>query len=333
MHQRLTGASISTSESMPLTSGAVNFTMMELNQATSNFSASCKIGQGGFGVVYRGKLSDGRTVAIKRARKDLFEARLTSQFQSEVDMLARVEHLNLVKLFGYLVEGKERILVEEYVPNGNLRQHLDCEFGTVLDLFTRLDIAIDVSHALTYLHVYADEPIIHRDVKASNILLTESLRAKVADFGFSRVGPLDLGATHVVTQVKGTAGYLDPEYLKTYKLSPKSDVYAFGILMVELLTGRRPIEHDRDVAERITVRWAYDKFQNGKVEEIIDPRLKNLTGALFVIEKMFDLAFQCSAPTRNDRPTMKKASEYLWTVRKDCQVLSLERTENGSKRA
>lgn len=325
-------SSLSTSEATPITGVAVVFTMMELSRATSNFSTSCKVGQGGFGVVYRGKLTDGRTVAIKRARKDLFEARLTSQFQSEVNMLAKVEHLNLVKLIGYLEEGNERILVEEYVSNGNLRQHLDCEFGTVLDLFTRLDIAIDVSHALTYLHVYADQPIIHRDVKASNILLTESLRAKVADFGFSRVGPLDLGATHVVTQVKGTAGYLDPEYLKTYKLSPKSDVYAFGILMVELLTGRRPIEHNRDVEERITVRWAYGKFQKGEVEEILDPRLEKSEGVLFVIEKMFELAFQCSAPTRHDRPTMKKASEYLWMVRKDCQALSQERPQNGSKR-
>eukprot|EP00250_Pteridium_aquilinum_P010030 c19102_g2_i1 orf=240-926(+) len=185
-------SSVSTSELVPAINGvAVVFTMADLNKATSNFSTSCKIGQGGFGVVYRGKFADGRTVAIKRARKDLFEARLTSQFQSEVNMLAKVEHLNLVKLIGFLEEGDERILVEEYVPNGNLRQHLDCEFGTVLGLLTRLDIAIDVSHALTYLHVYADQPIIHRDVKASNILLTESLRAKVADFGFSRVGPLE----------------------------------------------------------------------------------------------------------------------------------------------
>ncbi|MCO5572294.1 hypothetical protein L7F22_026047 [Adiantum nelumboides] len=134
---------------------AVAFTMAELNKATSNFSTSCKIGQGGFGVVYKGKLADGRIVAIKRARKDLFEARLTSQFLSEVNTLAKVEHLNLVKLIGYLEEGDERILVEEFVPNGNLRQHLDCDFGTVLDLYTRLDIAIDISHALTYLHLYA----------------------------------------------------------------------------------------------------------------------------------------------------------------------------------
>lgn len=311
---------------------AIVFTMAELNKATSNFSTSCRIGQGGFGVVYKGKLFDGRVVAIKRARKDLFEARLTSQFQSEVNTLAKVEHLNLVKLIGYLEEGNERILVEEFVSNGNLRQHLDCEFGTVLDLFTRLDIAIDISHALTYLHLYAGEPIIHRDVKASNILLTESLRAKVADFGFSRIGSLDSGVTTVETQVKGTAGYLDPEYLKTYKLSSKSDVYAFGVLVIELLTGRRPIEHDRHIDERITLRWAYGRFQKGQLEELLDPRLDTSTDALSVVEKMFELAFQCAAPTRHERPTMKKVSEFLWTVRKDIQTIAQELSQDGGSR-
>lgn len=326
-------SSLSALEALAVTnSGAVIFTMAELNKATSNFSPSCKIGQGGFGVVYRGKLRDGSIVAIKRGRKDLFEARLTAQFESEVNMLAKVEHLNLVKLVGYLEEGNERILVEEYVPNGNLRQHLDCQLGVVLDLFTRLDIAIDISHALTYLHNYAGEPIIHRDVKSSNILLTENLRAKVADFGFSRAGPLGTDVTHVSTQVKGTAGYLDPEYLKTYKLTPKTDVYAFGILLLELLTGRRPIEHNRNIEERITVRWAYKKFQERNVVDLLDPRLEKLKETLVMVEKMFDLAFQCSAPTRHDRPTMKAASEYLWTIRKDCQTLTQGKLQNGSLR-
>jgi serine/threonine protein kinase len=119
----------------------------------------------------------------------------------------KVDHLNLVKLLGYTEEGSERILVVEYVSNGNLGEHLDGTYGKVLDMSTRLDIAIDVAHALTYLHLYADRPIIHRDIKSSNILLTDTYRAKVADFGFSRVGPsTDVGATHVSTQVKGTAG-------------------------------------------------------------------------------------------------------------------------------
>ncbi|KAH7423799.1 hypothetical protein KP509_12G074200 [Ceratopteris richardii] len=276
---------------------------------------------GGSGAVYRGKLCDGRAVAVKRAKKENYETRLSSQFRNEINVLAEIEHLNLVKLIGYLDEGDELILVVEHVSNGDLRQHLDCVFGNVLDMSTRLDIAIDVSHALNYLHLYAGNPIIHRDVKASNILLTENLRAKVSDFGFSRVGP-DSGKTHVVTEVKGTAGYLDPEYLKTYKLSTKSDVYAFGIVLIELVTGRRPIEYDRLPDERITLRWAYGKFQKGRLEELVDPKLEVSECNLFVCEQMLQLAFQCCAPIRQDRPTMKKASEFLWMVRKDSQDLA-----------
>lgn len=310
---------------------AMIFTMAEISKATSNFSPTFKIGQGGFGVVYRGRLANGNDVAVKRARKDTFEARLTAQFHSEVQLLANVEHLNLVKLLGYLEEGNERILVEEYVTNGNLRQHLDCEFGVVLDLFSRLDIAIDIAHALTYLHFYADRPIIHRDVKASNILLTDNFRAKVADFGFSRVGPLDSGATHVSTQVKGTAGYLDPEYLKTYQLTPKSDVYSFGILLVELITGRRPIEQSRRAEERITVRWAYKKYLDGNVVELLDPRLERNDSNHQVMEKMAELAIHCSAPTRSDRPSMKKAVEYLWTIRKDSQAFNQGEQQHSTR--
>jgi tRNA A-37 threonylcarbamoyl transferase component Bud32 len=185
------------------------FRMAELARATGNFAAQNKIGQGGFGTVYKGRLRDGRVVAIKRGKRDAYEQRLSAEFRTEVEMLSQVDHLNLGKLIGYTEEGNERILVVEYVPNGNLGEHLDGAYGKVLDMSTRLDIAIDVAHALTYLHLYADRPIIHRDIKSSNILLTDTYRAKVADFGFSRVGPsTDVGATHVSTQVKGTAGGL-----------------------------------------------------------------------------------------------------------------------------
>ncbi|CAM6097721.1 unnamed protein product [Calypogeia fissa] len=301
------------------TGGALTFTMAELVKVTSNFSPSHKIGQGGFGTVYKGKLRDGTVVAVKRAKKDAFEARLSVEFQNELDMLSQVDHLNLVKLIGYLEEEHERIIVVEFVSNGNLREHLDGQFGSVLDMATRLDVAIDIAHALTYLHNYADRPIIHRDVKASNILLTDTCRAKVADFGFSRTGPTDQGATHVSTQVKGTAGYLDPEYLTTYQLNQKSDVYSFGILLIEIFTGRRPIELKRPSDERVTVRWAFKKFVEGKVMDILDPRLERTSAIHMVMERLAELAFACSAPTKNDRPSMKKAQEALWHIRKDYQ--------------
>ncbi|KAL8499947.1 hypothetical protein ACS0TY_019812 [Phlomoides rotata] len=241
--------------------GSVKFTIEEIRKATKNFSPSFKVGQGGFGTVYKGQLEDGTLVAVKRAKKIVYDKHLGHEFQSEVQTLAQVEHMNLVKFYGFLEYEDERILVVEYVSNGTLREHLDYVQGDILDFASRLDIAIDVAHAVTYLHMYTDHPIIHRDIKSSNILITENLRAKVADFGFARLGAdTESGATHVSTQVKGTAGYLDPEYLRTYQLTEKSDVYSFGVLLVELITGRRPIEPKRDPKERMTARWVHIFF-------------------------------------------------------------------------
>lgn len=318
-------------------SGVVLFTIAELNKATSNFAPSLKIGHGGFGDVYKGKLMDGKIVAIKRAKKSVNDAQLASEFCNELNTLSNIEHLNLVKFIGYAEEGPERVLVVEYVANGNLREHLDVQYGTVLDLATRLDIAIDVAHAITYLHVYADQSIIHRDIKSSNILLTENFRAKVADFGFSRAGPSDFDATHVSTQVKGTAGYLDPEYLKTYQLTQKSDVYSFGVVLVELFTGRRPIEKKKESQERLTTRWAYQMFRDGKAIETLDPNLERVSSAYIMVEKLLELAFQCAAPSRQDRPSMKRAAEVLWNIRKDSQGFWKDRpalllSQSGSQR-
>lgn len=298
--------------------GNVKFTMEEINKATKNFSPSFKIGQGGFGTVYKGRLEDGTFVAIKRAKKSVYDKHLGVEFQSEIRMLAQVEHLNLVKFYGYVEDEDEKVVVVEYVPNGTLREHLDCMRGDILDLAARLDIAIDVAHAVTYLHMYTDHPIIHRDIKSSNILLTENFRAKVADFGFARLAAdSDSGATHVSTQVKGTAGYLDPEYLRTYQLTDKSDVYSFGVLMVELVTGRRPIEPKREIKERITAKWAMKKFTDGDALSILDPRLEQTAENNLAIEKILELALQCLAPRRQSRPSMRRCAEILWNIRKD----------------
>ncbi|GFZ01643.1 phosphate transporter 4;3 [Actinidia rufa] len=216
------------SKATSIQAGAVAFSIEEIFKATDNFSSANKIGEGGFGTVYKGKLKDGSLVAIKRARKDIYDKHMFTQFKNEILTLSKIEHLNLVRLFGYLEHGDERIIIVEYVANGTVREHLDGTRGNELEIAERLDIAIDVAHAVTYLHMYTDPPIIHRDVKASNILITEKLRAKVADFGLARITAEDPGVTHISTQVKGTAGYLDPEYLKTYQLTPKSDVYSFA---------------------------------------------------------------------------------------------------------
>ncbi|XP_052886425.1 calmodulin-binding receptor-like cytoplasmic kinase 1 isoform X2 [Gossypium arboreum] len=232
-----------------------DFSFEDICKATVNFSPENKIGEGGFGTVYKGRLKDGSLVAVKRAKKDKYDQGLPQQFKNEILTLSKIEHLNLVRLFGYLEHKDEQIIVVEYVGNGNLREHLDGVRGNGLEIAERLDIAIDVAHAITYLHTYTDPPIIHRDIKASNILITEKLRAKVADFGFARLATEDPTATHISTQVKGTAGYVDPEYTRTYQLTDKSDVYSFGVLLVELMTGRYPIESKKPVKERVTIRW------------------------------------------------------------------------------
>ncbi|KAK6285682.1 hypothetical protein POUND7_011861 [Theobroma cacao] len=262
--------------------GSMKFTMEEIFKATRNFSPAFKVGQGGFGTVYKGRLDDGTFVAIKRAKKSVYDKHLGVEFQSEIKTLAQVEHLNLVKFYGYLEHGDERIVVVEYVPNGTLREHLDGVQGKFLDLASRLDIAIDVAHAITYLHMYTDS-----------------------------------GATHVSTQVKGTAGYLDPEYLRTYQLTEKSDVYSFGVLLVELVTGRRPIEPKRELKERITARWAIKNFTDGDAISALDPKLELTAGTNLALEKILELALQCLAPRRQSRPSMRRCGEILWSIRKD----------------
>lgn len=298
--------------------GTPNFTIAEILMATKNFSPNLKIGQGGFGTVYKGRLQDGTFVAVKRAKKSVYDNHLGAEFQSEINTLTEVGHLNLVKFYGYLVHEDEKLVVVEYVPNGTLREHLECMHGTVLDFAARLDVSIDVAHAVTYLHMYSDHPIIHRDIKSSNILLTEKFRAKVADFGFARmVTDGESDATHISTQVKGTAGYLDPEYLTTYQLTEKSDVYSFGVLLVELVTGRRPIEAKRELKERITPKWAMKKFSEGDAILVLDPRLERSPANNFALEKILELALQCLAPHRKNRPRMRRCAEILWNIRKD----------------
>ncbi|OAY79467.1 Calmodulin-binding receptor-like cytoplasmic kinase 2 [Ananas comosus] len=294
------------------------FSIAEIYKATENFNPRNQIGEGGFGTIYKGKLQDGSLIAVKRAAKNMYGKHLSTEFKSEIEALSKVQHMNLVRFLGWVEHEGERLIVVEYVGNGTLREHLDGTRGNGLDLGQRLNIAIDVAHAITYLHGYADDPIIHRDVKASNVLLTEALQGKVGDLGFARVvGAGEAERTHVSTQVKGTAGYVDPEYLRTYQLTPKSDVYSFGVLLVELVSGRRPIERGRGVKERVTTRWAIRKYLAGDVGMTMDPRLKRGRAAVAAVESMMGLAVKCLESSRESRPSMKECAEVLWTIRRD----------------
>ncbi|KAL6614153.1 hypothetical protein ACP70R_036423 [Stipagrostis hirtigluma subsp. patula] len=295
------------------------FSFQEVCMATSNFSEQNKIGLGNFGTVYKGKFRDGSIIAVKRATKNMCGGHLSVEFRSEIQTLSRVEHLNLVKFLGYLEYEDERLILVEYVSNGTLRQHLDGTQGEPLEFSQRLNIAIDIAHAIAYLHGYTDCPIIHRDIKSSNILLTKHLRAKVADFGFARLAPDNTEATHVSTVVKGTAGYVDPEYLRTNQLTDRSDVYSFGVLLVELITGRRPIQCGRGRHQRLTTQWALRKCREGDAVVAMDPRMRRSSAVVAAVEKVMALAAECTAPDRAARPAMRRCAEVLWSVRRDFQ--------------
>ncbi|KAK9727157.1 hypothetical protein RND81_05G262400 [Saponaria officinalis] len=297
--------------------GSLNFSLEDIKKATKNFSEENLIGEGGFGTVYKGQLRDGTLVAVKRARKDLFDKRTLQEFKNEILALSKIEHLNLVKFFGYLEHPDEKIIVLEYVGNGSLFQLLHGNRGFGIELGERMDIAIDVAHAVTYLHSYNDPPIIHRDIKASNVLITEKLRAKVADFGLARLVSDGPDVTHISTQIKGTIGYLDPEYMKTYQLTEKSDVYSFGVLLVELVTGRHPLEPLRSAKERMTAIWAFSKLREGMPVLAMDPRLQRSPASIKAVEKILEIARQCTGPIRQSRPSMKQCVEALWAIRKE----------------
>ncbi|MBA0669217.1 hypothetical protein Goklo_002059 [Gossypium klotzschianum] len=298
--------------------GVKSFTYTELATATNNFNSSTQVGQGGYGKVYRGTLADGMVVAIKRAQEGSLQGE--REFLTEIQLLSRLHHRNLVSLIGYCDEEGEQMLVYEFMPNGTLRDHLSAKSKEPPNFAMRLKIALGSAKGILYLHTEADPPIFHRDIKASNILLDSRFIAKVADFGLSRLAPVpDMeGAVpaHVSTVVKGTPGYLDPEYFLTHKLTDKSDVYSLGVVFLELLTGMQPISHGKNIVREVNVA-----YHSGMIFSVIDGRMGSYPSEC--VEKFVTLALKCSHDETDGRPSMAdvvRELENIWAMMLESDV-------------
>ncbi|KAL7118221.1 hypothetical protein ACP275_03G122100 [Erythranthe tilingii] len=286
------------------------FTSIQLQKATNDFNNDMIIGQGGFGTVYKGLLQDNTIVAIKRSKR--VDPSQTEQFINEVLVLSQVNHRNVVRLLGCCFETEVPLLVYEFVDNGTLSSHVHNQFkARYLNWETRLRIAAETAGVLSYLHSSAATPIIHRDVKSDNILLDHTFTAKVADFGASRLVPID--HTQLSTMVQGTFGYLDPEYLQTNQLTEKSDVYSFGVVLLELITSRQAISFDKPEVEKNLSYFFLSLLKQDRILEIVDD---SIVGDNYEqIMEVAKIAKECLYVRGEDRPSMKEVAMELEGLR------------------
>ncbi|PIN12514.1 Serine/threonine protein kinase [Handroanthus impetiginosus] len=283
------------------------FSESELQKATNNFHNNMILGQGGFGTVYKGFLPDNRIVAIKKSKE--VDPNQIEQFINEVTILSQINHRNIVKLQGCCLETQVPLLVYEFINNGTLFEHIHNKAkARFFSWETRLKIAAETANVLSYLHSAASTPIIHRDIKSTNILLDHTLTAKVSDFGASRLVPLD--QTQLSTLVYGTLGYLDPEYMQTNQLTEKSDVYSFGVVLVELLTGKKVLSFDRPEEERGLANLFLSVMKEDRLFEILE---ENVTreGNKKQLMKVAMVAKSCLHVKGDDRPCMKEVAMEL----------------------
>ncbi|KAL1542982.1 proline-rich receptor-like protein kinase PERK3 [Salvia divinorum] len=292
-------------------------TYEELKEATNNFETTNILGEGGFGRVFKGVLSDGTAVAIKRLSSGGQQG--DKEFLVEVEMLSRLHHRNLVKLVGYYSnrDSSQNLLCYELVPNGSLEAWLHGPLGLncPLDWDTRMKIALDAARGLAYLHEDSQPCVIHRDFKASNILLENNFLAKVSDFGLAKQAP-EGRANYLSTRVMGTFGYVAPEYAMTGHLLVKSDVYSYGVVLLELLTGRKPVDMSQPSGQENLVTWARPILrEKDRLEELADPRLSGK----YPKEDLFrvcTIAAACVAPDASQRPTMGEVVQSLKMVQR-----------------
>ncbi|KAK3149035.1 hypothetical protein QOZ80_3AG0212070 [Eleusine coracana subsp. coracana] len=316
-----------------------NFTYEQLRAATAGFDAARKLGDGGFGAVFLAHLPPGgRPAAVKRLHLPpspspsypSAAATITKSFCNEVLILSALRHPHLVRLHGFCADPRALLLVYDFVPNGTLSHHLHRlrRAGAAagpspppLPWRTRLAMAAQIASALEYLHFGVKPPVVHRDVTTSNIFVEADMRARLGDFGLSRLlAPPDACATGAgaarelvcCTAPQGTPGYLDPDYHRSFQLTEKSDVYSFGVVVLELVTGLRPVDVGRERRDVTLADWVVAKIQVGELREVVDPPvLGEGPGVMASVEAVAELAFRCVAPDKDDRPDAREVLAEL----------------------
>ncbi|XP_057789771.1 probable LRR receptor-like serine/threonine-protein kinase At1g06840 isoform X2 [Salvia miltiorrhiza] len=320
-HHQLSGKRLLSRSSIKI-DGVKDFSYSEMAQATNNFDFSSLVGEGGYGKVYRGVLADGKVIAVKRAQEGSLQGE--NEFLTEIELLSRLHHRNLVSLTGYCDDEGEQMLAYEFVSNGTLRDHLSGKFKVPLNFAMRVRTALDAGRGILYLHTEANPPIFHRDIKSTNILIDSKYTAKVADFGLSKLAPVPEFEgnvpSHISTVVKGTPGYLDPEYFLTHKLTDKSDVYSLGVVFLELLTGMRPISHGKNIVREVNIA-----YNSGIIFSVIDERMGSYPSEC--VQKFINLALKCCKDDPDERPSMAQVVrelENIWMMmpEKDTEIIT-----------
>ncbi|CAN6844371.1 unnamed protein product [Brassica oleracea] len=321
----------STPDSAVMGSGQTHFAYEELMEITQGFAKQNILGEGGFGCVYKGKLHDGKLVAVKQLKVGSGQG--DREFKAEVEIISRVHHRHLVSLVGYCISDVQRLLIYEYVPNQTLEHHLHGKGRPVLDWARRVRIAIGSAKGLAYLHEDCHPKIIHRDIKSANILLDDEFEAQaikktilVADFGLAKLS--DSTQTHVSTRVMGTFGYLAPEYAQSGKLTDRSDVFSFGVVLLELITGRKPVDQYMPLGEESLVEWArpllHKAIETGDFSDLVDRRLEKH----YVENEVFRMIETAAACVRHSGPKRPRMAQVVRALDSEGDMGDIS---NGSK--